>query len=70
MKHAYIIENLKASFEKEAVLAAIDCTEDSPVYEMIEEEYFNICEEAKHLIEPVGILGFGIHGKLCRRRQR
>ena len=59
MEQYYMIENLKASFDKDAVLAAIDCTEDSPVYEMVEEEYLEICGEAEGLIEPVGILGFG-----------
>lgn len=60
MEQYYTIDNLKAVFKKEAVLAAIDCTEDSPVYEMVEEEYLDICEEAEGLIEPVGILGFGV----------
>ncbi len=60
MEQFYTIDNLKASFEKEAVLAAIDCTEDSPVYEMVEEEYLDICEEAEGLIAPVGMLGFGV----------
>lgn len=60
MESYYIIDHLQASFEKEAVLTAIDCTEDSPVYEMVEEEYLSICEEAEGLIEPIGILGFGV----------
>lgn len=59
MKNFYEIENLVPKLDFHAVLKAIDCYEDSPVYEEVAEEYDEICDAMTELAEPVGILGFG-----------
>lgn len=55
----HILEGLHAEIDKDRVLRAMDCYEDSPVYEEVAEEYDEIIEEMKTLAEPAGILGMG-----------
>ena len=55
----YELHNLKFKIQKESVLKAMDCYEDSPVYEEVVDTYEEIYEEMLSLVEPVGILGFG-----------
>lgn len=59
MENFYELHNLKFKIEKEAVLKAIDCYEDSPVYEEVADVYEEIYKDMVSLVEPVGILGFG-----------
>lgn len=59
MENFYELHNLKFKIEKESVLKAMDCYEDSPVYEEVVDTYEEICEDMLSLVEPVGILGFG-----------
>ena len=59
MENFYELEGLVPKLNKSAVLKAMDCYEDSPVYEEVSEEYEEICEEMLKLTKPVGILGFG-----------
>lgn len=59
MKNIYKLENLRAVINQDAVLKAIDCYENSPVYEEILKEYQSILPVAKECVEPVGIIGFG-----------
>lgn len=60
MENFYELHNLKFKIQKESVLKAMDCYEDSPVYEEVVDTYDEIYEEMLSLVEPVGILGFGI----------
>lgn len=55
----HILEGLHVEIEKDRVLKAMDCYEDSPVYEEVAEEYDEIIEEMTDLAEPVGIFGMG-----------
>ena len=59
MERFYILDGLEAKIQTEHVLHAIDCTEDSPVYEEMLEECQEICPEMQPLVEPLGILGMG-----------
>lgn len=59
MENFYELHNLKFKIEKESVLKAMDCYEDSPVYEEVVDTYEEIYEDMLSLVEPVGILGFG-----------
>lgn len=59
MENFYELHNLKFKIQKESVLKAMDCYEDSPVYEEVVDTYEEINEEMLSLVEPVGILGFG-----------
>lgn len=59
MENFYELHNLKFKIEKESVLKAMDCYEDSPVYEEVVDTYEEIYENMLSLVEPVGILGFG-----------
>lgn len=66
MNDFYKIDDLEPKSELQSVLKAIDCYEDSPVYEEMKEEYEEICDEVREMAEPVGILGFGmLPGKLA-----
>lgn len=58
MKKFYELQGLQPNLNKESVLKAIDCYEDSPIYQEISEEYEEIKEEIPELIQPEGILGF------------
>lgn len=58
MKIFYELQRLKPSIRKEAVLKAIDCYEDSPVYQEILEEYEEIENKLTDIIRPWGIFGF------------
>lgn len=58
MENFYELHNLKFKIEKESVLKAMDCYEDSPVYEEVVDTYEEIYEDMLSLVEPVGILGF------------
>lgn len=55
----HILEGLHAEVDRERVLQSMDCFEDSPVYEDVVEEYEEIIDEMKALVEPIGILGLG-----------
>ena len=44
MENFYELEGLVPKLNKSAVLKAMDCYEDSPVYEEVSEEYEEICE--------------------------
>lgn len=59
MENFYELHNLKFKIQKESVLKAMDCYEDSPVYEEVVDTYEEIYENMLSLVEPVGILGFG-----------
>lgn len=59
MENFYELHNLKFKIQKESVLKAMDCYEDSPVYEEVVDTYEEIYEDMLSLVEPVGILGFG-----------
>ena len=59
MENFYELHNLKFKIQKESVLKAMDCYEDSPVYEEVVDTYKEIYEDMLSLVEPVGILGFG-----------
>lgn len=59
MENFYELDNLVPSLHLNAVLKAMDCYEDSPVYEEVVDEYHEICDEMLNIAEPVGILGFG-----------
>lgn len=59
MKNFYVLDGFDPKIELRSVLKAMDCYEDSPVYEEVIEEYEEIYEEMLSLVEPVGILGFG-----------
>ena len=60
MENFYEIDHLVPKLDKAAVLKAMDCYEDSPVYEEVADEYEEIRDDMLGLAEPVGILGFGI----------
>ncbi len=60
MEDFYELDHLVPKLDLNAVLKAMDCYEDSPVYEEVVEEYYDICDEMLSLVKPVGILGFGI----------
>lgn len=59
MENFYELHNLKFKIQKESVLKAMDCYEDSPVYEEVVDTYEEIYEDMLSLVKPVGILGFG-----------
>lgn len=59
MEKFYEIDGLAAKLNKQSVLKAMECYEDSPVYEEVMQEYDEIHEEMLALAEPVGILGVG-----------
>jgi len=59
MKHLYILDNLKVQINIKDVLRAMDCGEDSPVYNEMAEEFYAVCDEAQSLMQPIGVLGFG-----------
>lgn len=59
MKNFYELDGLVPKIELKSTLKAMDCYENSPVYEEVVEEYQEIYEEMLSLAEPVGILGFG-----------
>lgn len=58
MENFYEIDGLKASIDRTSVFNAIDCREDSPVYEEVLEEYEELSKDMRHLVKPIGILGF------------
>lgn len=60
MENFYEIDHLVPKLDKTAVLKAMDCYENSPVYDEVVEEYEEIRDDMLGLAEPVGILGFGI----------
>lgn len=59
MESFYELDHLVPKLDRDAVLKAMDCYEDSPVYEDVIEEYEEIRDDMLKLAEPVGILGFG-----------
>lgn len=59
MENFYELKGLTWTIEKGAVLKAMNCYEDSPIYEEVAEEYEEIRKKAEAMVEPVGILGFG-----------
>lgn len=59
MENFYELEGLTWTIKKESVLKAMNCYEDSPIYEEVAEEYEEICKKVESMVEPVGILGFG-----------
>lgn len=59
MKQFYELDGFEPKAEKKSILAHVDCYEDSPVYEMMSEEYDEIIDEMVSLARPVGIIGFG-----------
>ena len=59
MKNFYELDQLVPALDLNAVLKAMDCYEDSPVYEEVVDEYYEICDDMLRMAEPVGILGFG-----------
>lgn len=59
MKNFYEVDGLIPKIELKSSLKAMDCYEDSPVYEEVVEEFEEIYEEMLSLAEPIGILGFG-----------
>lgn len=59
MKNFYELDGLVPKIELKSTLKAMDCYENSPVYEEVVEEYQEIYEEMLSLAEPAGILGFG-----------
>lgn len=52
------IENLQAKMNREQVFRLIDCYEDSPVYEEVEESYEELEKEVMALIKPQGRMEF------------
>ncbi len=60
MEQLYVLDNAEPEIELEAVLRSINCTHDSPVYANIVKEFNSIYNEAQALIEPLGVLGFGM----------
>lgn len=59
MQKFYELDGLVPELNQQEVFKAMDCYEDSPVYEEMAEEYENVKEEILSLAKPVGILGFG-----------
>lgn len=59
MEKFYEIDGLVPKLNKESVMKAMECYEDSPVYEEVMQEYDEIDEEMLALAEPVGVLGVG-----------
>ncbi len=59
MRDFYELDGFVVKSEKKSALAHVDCYEDSPVYEMMSEEYDDIIDEMMGLAKPVGIIGFG-----------
>lgn len=55
----YELQNVTCTVDRDAVLRAVDCRTDSPVYEEVSETYDEICAGLQALLEPVGVLGFG-----------
>lgn len=60
MENFYELHNLTFKIDRAAVFKSLNCYEDSPVYEDFMDTYEAIYEEMVSLVEPVGILGFGI----------
>ena len=52
------ISNLQPKMNRDEVFRLIDCHEDSPVYEEVEESYESLEEEVYKMIEPAGIFEF------------
>lgn len=52
------ISNLQAKLDRDEVFRLIDCHDDSPVYEEVEESYESLKEEVYQLIKPAGIFEF------------
>ena len=52
------INNLKVTINRNLVYRLIDCYEDSPVYEEVEESFNELEEEILKLAEPAGLYGF------------
>ena len=59
MQNFYELDGFEPKAEMKSILAHVDCYEDSPVYEMMREEYEDIIDEMMQLAKPVGIVGFG-----------
>lgn len=59
MQNFYELDGFELKAERKSILAHVDCYEDSPVYEMMCEEYEDIIDEMMDLARPVGIIGFG-----------
>lgn len=59
MEHFYVLNGLKVNTELAQVMHALDCSEDSPVYDELQEEYEELYRDIFALTEPVGILGVG-----------
>ncbi len=53
------IEGFQVSIRKNSVLKSLDCFEDSPVYEVMADEFDELYEDMLKLVEPVGVLGLG-----------
>lgn len=60
MEQFYILDGLTAAIDKETVMNAIDCKQDSPIYEEMTEEYEELWPQMLPLAKPVGIAGFGV----------
>lgn len=69
MENFYELDNLVPSLHLNAVLKAMDCYEDSPVYEEVVDEYHEICDEMLNMAKPVGILGFGTLPKFIETKK-
>ena len=69
MENFYEIDHLVPKLDRDSVLKAMDCYEDSPVYEEVVDEYEEICEDMLKLAEPVGILGFGTLSESIETKQ-
>ncbi len=69
MNQFYIIDGLEPTIELKAVMQAIDCKEDNPVYDVMVEEFYDMHDEIHALVKPVGILGFGALSELSATGQ-
>ncbi len=69
METFYELDKLIPSMDQDSVLKAMDCYEDSPIYQEVKEEYEEIREEMLSLAEPVGILGFATLPKSIETEQ-
>lgn len=58
MGNFYELDKLEPKPDRSAVMKAMDCYEDNPLYEELVEEYEEICDSMLKLAKPVGILGF------------
>lgn len=59
MNRFYIIDNPEIEIKLENVMSAMDCRQDSDIYETMTEEFYDVYDEVMKLLAPVGILGFG-----------